>query len=250
MHRQSIENSEKAVSSVVCRRFRRFLRRRVAGCPVAYIVGKKYFWKDEFQIGTGVLIPRPETELIVEAVLRLRSAQTRRIVDLGTGSGNIVLSLAREMPGVTFFGVERSRKALRYAIGNRRRLDLPNVRFLKGDWFHPLAVRGWKDFDFILSNPPYVSGDDWPALEKGVRHYEPRTALVPGATGLEALSHLVRCSPAFLRLGGFLIVEMGYGQKSKVLSLFDNNWTAVTVENDLCDIPRILIAQRAAISSI
>ncbi|MBU4253175.1 MAG: peptide chain release factor N(5)-glutamine methyltransferase [Acidobacteria bacterium] len=244
-----LRNPDKFVPATVCQCFRRFLNRRAAGCPVAYIVGKKHFWKDEFRVGRGVLIPRPETELIVEAVLRLRSPETRRVADMGTGSGNIVLSLAREMPDVDFFGVERSRRALNYAISNRRRLALPNVRFLKGEWFQPFSAQGWNDFDFVLSNPPYVSAGDWMTLEKGVRHFEPRPALVPGESGLEALSHLACRSPAFLRRGGFLVVEMGYGQKSDVLNLFEKNWNSVTVENDLNDIPRILIAQKAATSS-
>ncbi|MCJ7680859.1 MAG: peptide chain release factor N(5)-glutamine methyltransferase [Candidatus Aminicenantes bacterium] len=243
-------NPEKSVPIPIFRRFRRFLRRRADGCPVAYIVGKKYFWKDEFRVGRGVLIPRPETELIVESVLRLRSPETRRIADLGTGSGNIVLSLARELLDVEFFGVERSRRALNYAIKNRGRLAVPNVRFLMGSWFQPFADHGWGDFDFILSNPPYVSAADWKKLEKGIRHFEPRPALLPGESGLEALSLIVHRSPEFLRRGGFLIVEIGYGQKKDVLSLFDGRWNSVIVENDLNDIPRILIAQKKATSSI
>ncbi len=188
------------------------IERRIAGEPLAYLVGRKGFWSLELAIGPGVLVPRPETELLVERALALRPDATGEIADLGTGSGAIALALARERPGWTISATDLSEEALRVARHNASGLAVANVEFLAGDWFAPLVGRR---LHLVLSNPPYVAGDD-PALRSPPLQFEPSMALAAGPDGLEHIRRIVRDAPNHLRRGGWLLLEHGATQAAGV----------------------------------
>ncbi|MBN2408146.1 MAG: peptide chain release factor N(5)-glutamine methyltransferase [Candidatus Aminicenantes bacterium] len=208
-------------------RYQRLIERRLSGVPLAYITGKKEFWSLTLRVGPGVLIPRPETELIVERVLELDGSGRRTsptIVDIGTGSGNIALTLAKELPRARIVATDVSAKALRHAERNARENRLTNVTFVRGSLFDALRGLGLEGkCDFIVSNPPYVSSSEWETLPAEIRDNEPRRALVGGRTGLEFIGRLVRSAPAFLKPGGWLLFEVGAGQAGKVVALLEQN---------------------------
>ena len=180
--------------------------RRRAGEPVALILGRQAFWSLELAVDASTLVPRADTERLVELALeRLPATSPRDVLDLGTGSGAIALAIASERPDANITAVDASASALAVASANARRLGL-RARFLHGDWFGP--VRGER-FDLVLSNPPYLAGDD-PHLPT-LRH-EPRSALVSGNTGMEAIAAICDAAPAQLRGGGWLLFEHGDAQ--------------------------------------
>jgi release factor glutamine methyltransferase len=190
--------------------YRELLARRAAGEPVAYLTGSRDFWSLDLAVTPQVLIPRPETELLVERALALGPAGEARVADLGTGSGAVALALASERPGWQVLATDSSRDALEVARGNATRLGLTRVEFRHGDWYQPL---GGERFDLLLSNPPYVAPDD-PALH-GLRH-EPRCALTPGSDALACLHELARGAPSHLAAGGWLLLEHGATQAAAV----------------------------------
>ena len=201
-------------------RFRRLIQRRVNREPVAYIVGSKEFWSLTFEVNPDVLIPRPETERLVELVLAQFGAQTRLdVLDLGTGSGVIGIALSVERPDWWIRAMDASPKALVVARKNARsngRGD--HIRFFAGDWFAPLS-RQKARFDLIVSNPPYIPSADIPGLETEVMQYEPLHALDGGPQGADDLAHLIQNSPAYLKKGGHLFLEIGYDQGPAVAAL-------------------------------
>lgn len=228
-------------------RYRRAVRIRKEGMPLAYLTGMKEFWSLPFRVGPGVLIPRPETELLVELVLGRAGGRKPAILDLGTGSGCIALALAAELPGARITAADVSGRALRVARRNARRLAPEGMgrgggrrlTFKRSDFFSafPLGATEAR-FDVIVSNPPYVSEDEWETLDHGVRDFEPRRALVPGRTGLEAIRRIIEDCPAHLKPGGWLVLEFGSGQWDGVLSLFDGRWREVECHADLRGLPR------------
>lgn len=194
-------------------RFRRRLRARRLGVPLAYLTGTKEFWSLELQVSAATLVPRPETELLVQLALDvLPSESDARILDLGTGSGAIVIALARERPRVRIDAVERSPGALRIAERNVVRLAPGRVRLLQGDWFTAVPPG---NYDLIVSNPPYVCSSD-PALRQGPTGFEPRAALDGGMDGMAAIRHIIERTPARLRVGGRLLLEHGATQAGLV----------------------------------
>lgn len=198
-------------------RFGQLLARRIAGEPLAYLLGTRGFWTLELSVGPGVLIPRAETELLVElALARIPPDSPAAIVDLGTGSGAIALALASERPRARIVAVEASRDALAIARHNRDALDLERVELREGDWFAPLQG---ERFALIVSNPPYLADGD-PHLEQGDLRHEPPAALIAGADGLESLRRIVAGAPAHLEPGGWLLVEHGMEQGEAVRALF------------------------------
>lgn len=229
------------------RRFLRLVERRRRGVPLAHLTGVREFWSLPVGVGPGVLIPRPETELVVEAVLELTQetkAAGEIIVDLGTGSGAIALAVAGERPAAKLIAVDASRRALRTARRNARRLGCANIEFLRGDLFAPLAKRGLRGrCAVIASNPPYLSAADWDEAEPGVRDHEPKRALLAGPTGLELVERIVAEAPAFLKPGGRLVLEIGAGQSERVLKLFASGWESVDCRPDLAGIPRVVIGR-------
>ena len=239
-----LTSPDKVLLSSQVKRYRRLIERRLQGVPVAYLTGIKEFWSLTFRVNRGVLVPRPETEQIIECILEEKTGKEEILVDLCTGSGNIAVSLAKENPGFTVFAVDVSRKALRTARQNASSLETPNVRFLKGSLFQPLRRLGLeRRCDFIVSNPPYVRTEQWSLLPDGVRLFEPKTALVSGDSGFEIIDQIVRESPVFLKPRGKLVFEIGIGQRDGALSFFGDEWGDVSCLKDLSGIPRIITAR-------
>lgn len=190
-------------------RWQSHLARRFAGEPIAYIVGYREFYGLDFQVTPAVLIPRPETELLVELALALIPVDAaREVLELGTGSGAIAIALARNRPLARVVAVDSSVDALTVARANAAALQATNVRFVESDWFAALAVR---KFDTIVSNPPYVAAQD-PHLRQGDLRFEPTAALVGGVDGLDCIRTIVAGAPMHLLPGGWLLLEHGYDQ--------------------------------------
>lgn len=200
--------------------FKGFIQRRIQREPVAYIVGKKEFWSMDLKVTPDVLIPRPETETIVEAALTIIPVKPGqaplRILDLGTGSGAIALAMASERPGQSFYAVDRSEKALAVAQDNARAHDLDKaITFSQGDWFDPVRDRGLY-FDVIVSNPPYISSHEFEDLPPEITQHEPREALEGGSDGLEAIRLIIKQASDHMVSGGWLLFEIGHGQWAAV----------------------------------
>lgn len=197
----------------------KLVERRQGGEPVAHILGKREFWSLELAVSADTLIPRPETELLVEAALtRIPGQAEWAVADLGTGSGAIALAIASERPRCRITAVERSAGALAMARQNARALGIANVEFLQGEWFVPLAGRR---FQVIISNPPYIPEND-PHLSRGDLRFEPHSALAAGADGLADIRQLVSGAPARLCPPGWLLLEHGYDQGAAVTGLLSD----------------------------
>ena len=219
---------------------RSYIERRAAREPVSRILGRRSFWKHEFAIGPGVLDPRPDTETLVETVLRRvpdREAPLR-LVDLGVGSGCILLSLLDEYPNARGVGVDIDRRALETARGNARALDLlDRAGFVLGDWLAPLDGA----FDVIVSNPPYIETGVIGGLAPEVRNHDPRAALDGGGDGLDAYRAILAAAPDALKAGGLLACEVGHDQARSVGNLFENTGlAAVEFTADIGGIERIV----------
>lgn len=200
-------------------RFEAVVARRRAGEPVAYLVGQRGFWRFDLEVTSDTLIPRADTECLVEqALAHLPVDRALRLLDLGTGSGAIALALALERPRASVVAVDLSAGAAAVARRNAQRLGLAaRVEVREGAWFAPVAG---ERFDLIASNPPYIESDD-PHLVEGDLRFEPRTALASGADGLDDLRILVRDAPAHMEAGGWLLVEHGWRQGAAVRALFE-----------------------------
>lgn len=228
-------------------RYQTLIERRATGEPLQYIVGHQEFFGLEFEVNSAVLIPRPETEIIIEETIRLvgeNGIERPLLVDVGTGSGCIAITLARELEGARVIAVDLSSSALRLAKRNAERYGLlPGIDFLESDLLD--AVSESIRADFIISNPPYVSEIEWPNLQREVRDWEPRTALTDFGDGLSFFRRLLSDSPARLRLGGYLICEMGYQQAEAVTAMIDLRvWSEPSLIDDLQGIPRTLVLQK------
>ncbi|MDD1014414.1 peptide chain release factor N(5)-glutamine methyltransferase [Pseudomonas rubra] len=206
---------ERIVSSEAALTFADYLQRRRAGEPVAYILGQQGFWKLDLEVAPHTLIPRPETELLVETALQLLPAGAVRLLDLGTGTGAIALALASERPQWQVSAVDRVLEAVALAERNRQRLQLNNVNVRSSHWFDALAG---ERYDLIISNPPYIAAAD-PHLVAGDVRFEPSSALVSGADGLDDLRSIVSQAPEHLLPGGWLLLEHGYDQAAAVREL-------------------------------
>ncbi|GAB6196180.1 peptide chain release factor N(5)-glutamine methyltransferase [Lysobacter xanthus] len=196
--------------------FEVLVARREAGEPVAYLVGLRGFWTFDLEVGPATLIPRPETERLVELALERLPHGPTRVADLGTGSGAIALAIALERRQATVVAVDASAAALEVARRNVERLAPGRVELREGDWYGPLAG---ERFDLLLSNPPYIAEGD-PHLSRGDLRHEPPSALASGADGLDAIRTLAAGARAHLRPGGWLVVEHGYAQGADVRALF------------------------------
>ncbi|HEX2083661.1 MAG TPA: peptide chain release factor N(5)-glutamine methyltransferase [Xanthomonadaceae bacterium] len=197
-------------------RFEALVLRRERGEPVAYLLGRRGFWTLELRTTPAVLIPRPETELLVEqALLRISPERTTRVADLGTGSGAIALALASERRRAHVVATDASSDALELAAANARAHRIGNVEFRRGDWWSPLAG---ERFDLVASNPPYIAASD-PHLSQGDLRFEPQAALASGADGLDAIRAIAAGAPAHLHPGGWLLLEHGWEQGGAVRTL-------------------------------
>ncbi len=194
--------------------YRELIRRRVEGCPAAYLVGQKEFFSLRLSVSPAVLIPRPDSEMVVVECLSLARRLLRpRILDLGTGSGNLAIALAHNLPSAEVVAVDVNAEALAVARANAERHHLADrIRFLLGDLLEPLS-RETPPFDFIVSNPPYIPSADIPSLPVGVRNFEPHVALDGGPDGFAVFDRIVAEAPGFLADGGFLILEIGSPQE-------------------------------------
>ena len=222
------------------------VRRRLAREPVAYLLGEKEFWSLRFEVDPAVLIPRPETETVVEAVLAQLPDRQRplRLLDLGVGSGCLLLALLSELPRATGLGVDDSSVALAIARRNAGRLGLaPRAGFRHGRWGEGLAG----PFDVIVSNPPYVAESDWDGLQPEIRDFEPKAALVAGPDGLAAYRALAPDCARLLAQGGLCALEIGFGQGDAVAALIAaQGLTVVGRCRDLAGIERCLLARHQA----
>jgi release factor glutamine methyltransferase len=223
---------------------RELIRRRLSGEPVAYLVGKQEFWSLPLVVDPRVLIPRPETEHLVEAALSaLLGRRAPRVADIGTGSGAVALAIAHERPDAEVVAVDRSPEALAVARANAAALEL-EVELVEGDLLAPLADRA--PFDLIVSNPPYVREGDYDGLPPEVKR-EPRAALLAGPDGLAVLRRLVDGAPGLLAAGGVLALEFGAGQASEVAALMDaRGYLEVKARRDLAGIERVVEGRRPA----
>ena len=222
--------------------FRKFLERRKRGEPIAYIVGKCFFWDFELIANSSVLIPRPETERLVELAIELVMKNQRRnyIADLGTGSGAIAIALAIAFKDSFVHAVDISEDALAVARINANNLDVENIEFHKGSWFGGLPG---KRFDLIVANPPYIKNGDEHLLKKELS-YEPLNSLVSDDSGYAALNTIIDQSTKFLRKDAWLLLEHGYNQQEKVLDrLKVNGYSSLIGHQDLSGVDRVVVAR-------
>lgn len=233
---------ERRITTDQAMQYKLLIGQRREGWPVAYLTGQREFWSRSFRVGPGVLIPRPETELLIEIVLERLPADARAsLLDLGTGSGIIALTLAAERPGCSITATDASADALAITQENARRLGISHIRYLKGHWFEPLAADD--RFDLIASNPPYIAAAD-PHLAEGDLRYEPQQALASGSDGLDALREIIDRSPAHLHPGGWLILEHGYDQANAVTTLLTKGgYRDISQYRDLLGHPRASVAR-------
>jgi release factor glutamine methyltransferase len=227
--------------------YKALILRRRAGEPLAYILGRREFYGLDLEVGPGVLVPRPETEhLVEEALKQLSGLPAPRLLDLCTGSGAVALACLAENPELTAVGVDISPQALDFARANGRRLGLEDrVTWLLGDLWEPLAPAGGF-FEVITANPPYVRHDEWEGLSPEVRGHEPRLALLGGADGLDPARAIIAGSRAFLRPEGWLFLELGAGQAPAALGLARSMgiFSQVSTVKDLAGIERVLCCRR------
>lgn len=241
-HAQLVAYPERMVDAAQLAAFDALVARRAAGEPVAYLIGWREFYGRRFAVAPGVLIPRPDTELLVElALARVREKPAPRILDLGTGSGILAITLALELPGARVLACDRSPDALDVARANAGALDA-RVEFVASDWY---AALGAHRFDLIVSNPPYIAPDD-AHLAQGDLRFEPRAALTDGSRdGLDSLRAVVSGAPAHLAPGGWLLVEHGWDQAPACRDLLGRaGFTEIASLADLAGIARVAAGRR------
>lgn len=247
-----IVNFNLELSAHVQAQYQALLERRAAGEPLQYIIGRQEFFGLEFEVTPAVLIPRPETELIVEETLRLTQQHDLHapvIIDVGTGSGCIAVTLARELSAARVIASDISPAALRVAHRNAARHDLTErITFVAADLLDGFSETNLADF--ILANPPYVAAHELPSLQREVRDWEPHIALTDAKDGLSFYRRLLRDAPARLKAGGHLLCELGHTQAAPVTAMVDARiWSAPRLLTDLQSIPRTLVLRkRSALS--
>lgn len=234
------------VADAQARRFGELVSRRQAGEPVAYLTGRRGFWTLDLAVTPDTLIPRPETERLVELALeRLPAGVPAGVLDLGTGSGAIALAVASERPGAQVTATDASAAALEVARGNAAAHGITSVRFVLGDWYQPVSG---ERFDLIVSNPPYIASEDR-HLGQGDLRFEPAAALASGADGLDALRVIAAGAPFHLEPGGWLLVEHGLDQGAAARTLFaEAGLEAVQTARDLEDRERATLGRRPGLA--
>ena len=222
--------------------FEELLQQRLSGKPLAYILGTREFWSMNLSVTPDVLIPRADTEILVEQILeKTPSDKAFRILDLGTGSGAIALAIARERPHADVYAIDQSEAALDVAKHNAEKHGLKNVRFVHSNWYEALPEE--VSFDFIVSNPPYIRDDD-PHLEQGDLPHEPRSALASGKEGLDDIEKILNGLRQYLKPGGWLMLEHGYDQGTAVKQRFtESGLEQVCCHQDLQGLDRICIGR-------
>ena len=231
----------KNLSASQDRSFNALIRKRLTGMPVAYLIDEKEFWSLKLKVSQDTLIPRPETELLVETVLSMFQREEQLdIIDLGTGTGAIAIALASERPDWKVTATDISGEALAISKHNAERHSIKNITFITSDWFGSL---GSQTFDIVISNPPYIAEHDT-HLEEGDVRFEPQNALVSGNMGMDDILKITEQSTEHLNDGGWLVMEHGYDQKKLVSDcLHGSGFISITQKNDLSGNPRLTIGQ-------
>lgn len=232
-----LAHPEQTLSETQQQVYGELLQRRLHGVPIAHLLGEREFFGLNLKVTPATLIPRPDTELIVElALARIPQAQPYRVLDMGAGSGAIALAIAKYKPNAEVVAVDASLDALAVAIKNARSLGVANVRFMQSDWFSALSGQ---HFDLIVSNPPYIASDDI-HLTQGDLRFEPLSALASGADGLDDIRHIISAAPHHLTSNGWLLLEHGYDQARPVRELLGlRGFSEVFSEKDLSGIERV-----------
>ena len=217
------------------------LKQRQQGLPIAYITGKKEFWSRDFKVSPDVLIPRPDTELLIELSLKQISDNPKaHLIDLGTGSGAIAITLAAERPDTKIIATDFSDKALNIAKENASAHQIKNIQFIKSNWFNEITSC---NFDLVISNPPYIAHND-PHLSQGDIRFEPDSALIAKDQGLEDIQNISNHARNYLKPGGTLLVEHGYDQQKAVQAIFNSfAYSNITTHTDLSGNPRVTTGQ-------
>jgi len=220
---------EQKLSNTDQQAFKKLVEKRSKGYPVAYLTKQKEFWKHTLLVNKNILIPRPETELLVEKSLELISLYSlKKVLELGTGSGAIAIAIASEKPKINIRATDINNDVLKISRKNAESYKIKNIKFIKSDWFTNIDAN---NYDLIVSNPPYISNDD-PILNNSDIRFEPSSALVSGAGGLDDLQKIICKSRTYLKDYGWLIVEHAYNQGVKVREYFiKNNFTATTIKD-------------------
>lgn len=241
-----IAHAEREVTAADITRYRNLIERRASGEPLQYINGHQEFFNLDFTVTPDVLIPRPETELLVETALELIEKDDElRICDVGTGSGCIAISILYERPCASGIALDISPAALTVAATNAQRHAVDSrLKLVESDCFAALDPLEDK-FQLIVSNPPYVVEETFKTLQREVREHEPRSALTPGGDGLAMIRRLLTESPDFLTPGGHLLIEIGFDQNEAVTEMIEaQTWTLLDIRKDLQGIPRIVVLRK------
>ncbi len=235
-------HADEQVTPAAAARFQQLLAKRLQGRPVAQLLGRREFWSLEIRVNEHTLIPRPETEHLVETVLDLMPANNAyNMADLGTGSGAIALAVASEHPLAKIVATDISTKALTVARHNAARLGMENIHFTQGSWCVALQTAL---FEIIVSNPPYIEEED-PVLEQEELKFEPRSALAAGSDGLDDIRIIIRQAQSHLRSGGWLVLEHGYNQAQAIREILqDFGYVAIETRRDHANHERITLAMR------
>ncbi|MCC5792340.1 MAG: peptide chain release factor N(5)-glutamine methyltransferase [Legionellaceae bacterium] len=236
-----IAHDDDSVSEAQCDAFLALIAQRAQGIPLAYLTGHKEFWSLSLKVNAHTLIPRPETERLVELTLETLAGRTHcQLLELGCGSGAISIALAHERPDWQITAVDYSAPALALAQENVQRCGIQNIRLLQSDWFSQLTKT--ETFDAIISNPPYIAEGDPHLNREDIRH-EPLIALVGGADGLEAIRHIIAHSPHYLKAQGWLLLEHGYDQRLAVHQLLQPHFGQIQCWRDLAGVDRVSMGQ-------
>ena len=236
---------EKILAADIKQAFDKVIDKRIKGIPVAYLTGTHEFWSLPFKVSPAVLVPRPETELLVETTLKLLTDKNQSVLELGTGSGAIAIALASEQDEWEIIATDQSQQALKIATENAANLvssaSNTTIKFVHGDWFEPISTA---QFDAIISNPPYIADAD-PHLLK--LEHEPYSALASGSDGLNDIRQIINHAGHYLLDGGWLILEHGYDQQQVIADLLETQgYTDILELKDLNKLPRVIAARKEA----
>jgi len=234
---------EKLITSKQLEQFEQLLTRRLAGEPIAYIIGQQEFWSLPFKVSPATLIPRADTEVLVETVLNHITQTNAKGIDLGTGTGAIALSLASEMPNWLLLGIDYSDDAVLLAKENQQHLSIDNAQFIQSSWLENVDESWLGQCDFIVSNPPYIDKND-PHLVQGDVRFEPASALIADNNGLQDYIDIMSSAKPFLKSGAYLLFEHGFEQALAVTSLFEaHGYSNISTVKDFSDNDRVTFAQ-------
>lgn len=223
--------------------YKTLIKARIQGEPVAYLCGKQEFWSMQLKVTPDVLIPRPETEIVVETILSKiknneHDYQHKTLIDLGTGSGCIAIALAKELPDWQITAIDQSEKALVVAKANAKEHNTPTIQFIQSDWFSNIDNNF---YDVIVSNPPYIAAAD-EELETDVKKFEPHTALIADNNGLASYETIIQQAPSYMHANALLVFEIGYKQASPIKRLLTNRFDNIEINLDLQDHNRVISA--------